>query len=671
MKRFMRMLGIVALLLTGAMAIAQAAASDADGGKARVVARTEIWKAITAGNAGSASVAIMECGRLIYAEGFGMADRETSKAVDKDTLFNIGSISKVHCTLAVLLLVDDGKVRLDGPVSDYLPEFTMADERYKDITVRMLLNHSSGLPGTVGPNSFGFAYHADFYKDVLDILSKSNLKHRPGEMAIYCNDGFTLAEMIVARVADMPYEKFVAQRILAPLGLTKTGLGVGQRPATAAIAKYYTADGKREPAEVVSLLGSGGLAATPEDLCKFADCFSADGHPLLSPRLMKEITAEQPTPFSDKLQGLRLTYGLGWDFANIGPYKEQGLTVLGKTGGTGNYTSMLYAVPQQRIAVAVLATGAHSGAAELADAVLAAYLTERGLLKAKEELPKPPRQATPLPDALREYDGYYSNGNELLRLRAEPEQGMLNRYALDGAAETTLPALLHDDGRFYSAGKTENNALYFTKVEGTSYLMNRVAMFGVDMVASEKLPALTEPKKLRIDVDGKQWLRRNVKAYEGTGGASTHLLTSHLLDALPGYVDFGGIKRIDGAAVAGAAVHSTRDLTELRLLEKDGDTWAWLSGMLFMPAERAKKVSIGRTNIVIGAAGYNEWLQLECAAVVLVVKPEQGRVIVFDGGGAVLFDSALTSGAVFAPAGSRIELAGSGGDPFAVSLRLP
>ncbi len=669
MKKSISMLLILAAVLFAVIPAKQAAAAADAVDVARTVARNEAWKAITSGNAGSASVAIMEQGRLVYAEGFGMADREKSIPVDKDTLFNIGSISKVHCSLALLLLVDDGKVKLDGLVTEYLPEFKMADERYKEITVRMLLNHSSGLPGTVGPNSFGFTYHDDFYQDVLEILAKSKLKHRPGEMAIYCNDGFTLAEMIVARVGNMSYQSFIEQRILAPLGLTKTGPGVGQRQAKEPVARYYTPDGKAEPAEVVSLLGSGGLAATPEELCRFADAFSPDGQPLLSPRLLKEICSEQPTPFSDKLQGLRLTYGLGWDFANIASYKERGLKVLGKTGGTGNYTSMLYVVPERRISVAVLATGANSGTAQIADAVLTAYLVGRGWMNEAERCPTPPLQPQAAAKELKSYEGYYCNGIDLQRIELEQEKGLLQRYAIEDAAKTALPMLLHNAGRFYSGKKDDKNALYFTSVEGTSYLMNSVALFGVDMIACEKLATLSEPKRLGIDVDGRQWLRRNVKAYEGTMGASGHIIRSHLLKVLPGYVDFGGVKRIEGADFAGAAVHSTRDLTELRLLPKDGRTWAWLSGMLFMPAELARNAKNGENSVVIGGEGYNEWLKVRTAAVLSIAGPEKGRSILFDASGAVLYDSALAREPVFAPAGSWLELAGEVGDEFSVMVR--
>ena len=93
-------------------------------------ARSEIWQAINSGKCGSATAAVMVNGRVVYAEGFGMADREKGIPVQRGTLFNIGSISKVYAATAIMLLVDEGKVSLDKPVTDYLPEFRMADNRY-------------------------------------------------------------------------------------------------------------------------------------------------------------------------------------------------------------------------------------------------------------------------------------------------------------------------------------------------------------------------------------------------------------------------------------------------------------------------------------------------------------------------------------------------------------
>ena len=165
----------------------------------------------------------MDQGKIVYSEGIGAANRSENRPVDKNTRFNIGSTSKMFVAAAILMLVDEGKVALDESVAKYIPEFKMKDKRYKDITVRMLFNHSSGLPGT----TFFPAYKSggDPHEILLETLKDANLKHEPGGMSLYCNDGFTLAEIIVERVSDKKFLDFLKERIFDPLQMRNTSAG--------------------------------------------------------------------------------------------------------------------------------------------------------------------------------------------------------------------------------------------------------------------------------------------------------------------------------------------------------------------------------------------------------------------------------------------------------------
>ena len=104
--------------------------------------------------------------------------------VTVDQIYGVGSVSKVYVTTAVMQLVDQGKVDLDAPVTDYIDDFKMADERYKDITVRMLMNHTSGIAGTSAKNMFLYGDN-DFVttENVLKNLEGQRLKADPGEYA--------------------------------------------------------------------------------------------------------------------------------------------------------------------------------------------------------------------------------------------------------------------------------------------------------------------------------------------------------------------------------------------------------------------------------------------------------------------------------------------------------
>jgi CubicO group peptidase (beta-lactamase class C family) len=624
-------------------------------------ARAEIQKAITSGTASSASVAIMDDGQLIYAEGFGIADREKNILSNEDTVFNIGSVSKLFAATTIMLLVDEGKVALDNPVTSYLPEFTMADERYKDITVRMLLNHSSGLPGSTFWNNFGFEYNQNIYEELLASLSRSTLKHRPGELATYCNDGFTLAEMIVAKVTGQSYGDFLTGRIFQPLAMDHTGLGVGRLPQGMTPARFYRPDGKSEPLEIVSLLGSGGISSTAEDLCRFAASFSS-GSAILSAQSRLEILKRQPSDLQGKLAGDSFPFGLGWDFADIKVFSDENLRFYGKTGVTGHYASMLYTVPSQQISVAVIASGAQCDSPGIALSILSAYLEEKGLITEEETVVKEPVEAQPLPSGLMAYEGYYDSGGNTLRIALDDEKGMLILYPADGSDESALLSAVYNEGFFYDG----ENKYYFTTVDGTRFFMAYSPVFDFYNIKAEKLQAIADPLELSVPMDGKLWLRRNVKAAEAAVFLPNHVVSSSQIPALPGYIDFGGMKIVKSLDYAGMPVKSMEDLTELILFEQDGAAWAWLSGADYMPAELAPPLNTGANTLTIGSEGRNEWLIVDFAAILSFDVPAKGRVIVFGEEG-ILYDSMVDSGDISVPAGILIEFAGNPGDLFQVT----
>ena len=632
---------------------------------AKTTARLEVWKAIQAGRMGSATVAVMDNGRIVYAEGFGAADRAQGIPVDRNTVFNIGSISKTYCATAIMLLVDEGKVNLDKPVTAYIPEFTMADERYRDITVRMLLNHSSGLPGGNYANSFGFQYHDAFLSETLAALSKSHLKHRPGERAVYCNDGFTLAEIIVERVSGQKYSRFLADRIFAPLSLHRTHLSVGHRPDASqqVFARYYDSKSRLEPLEVIAFLGSGGLSATAEDLCRFADTFSPTGKHLLSSASLAEMRRNQPPEFWDKLRKPMISLGLGWDFTELPNYKLQGLQVLGKSGGTGHYSSMLYTLPDHRISVAVIGAFPGAPSQDIALAVLDAYATEKGLFKAERKPVSVPRKPMPLPGEGQAYEGYYAgDGGSVVKMILDSEKNTLTILKIDGEEEKPLQSAIYNADYFHDA---TGQKFYFATVDQQKYF---VAASKIDFILFQKIESLSEPQSLLPDVAGKQWLRRNAKAYEGTMSTAGHIETPHLIKQLPGYVDFAGIKKITSPTSAGVFLPSMRDSSELQLFEKDSRLWAWVSGLIYMPADLASTLGTYGGSVNIGDAEFNEWRKIPRNSILSFRKSGKGRLILYDATGTVLYDNVLNSGSIFAPEGAFIEMAGETGDTFIVNL---
>lgn len=673
MKSHRSIILLVLLVLLGG--VAQGASSLTS--DAIVTARTEVWQSINAGRAASAAVAIMQDGQVIYVEGFGMADREQSIPVTADTIFNIGSISKVYVATAIMLLVDEGRVALDAPVTTYLPEFVMADPRYKEITVRMLLNHASGLPGTVFANSFGYAYNDQILNDTLQVLSRSTLRHDPGAMAIYTNDGFTLAEMIVERVSGHKYADFLAMWVFAPLALEHTGVSVGERKGESAAAYYHPQTGKREPLEAISLLGAGGLSSTAVDLVRFADSFSAEGQHILSPAALAEMLCAQPTPFSEKLQKPTLPFGLGWDLTDLPRYQANEIKVLGKSGGTLQYSSMLFTVPQERLSVAVTISSPMGSALQIALDVLDALLVERGLMPPATHSVTRPLAPEPIPPEYVAYTGYYAGeSGQLYDVAVDLEAQVVNIATYVDGAAVPIGSLYYHQGYLHFPGDSASQ-VYFIGVDGNEYLATSSSTLGTDGVWLQKLKSISAPVNLEVEMHDQLWLRRNVSPYEGMILTDTHIVRSSTYAQLPGYIDFSGIKEVRTPSFAGVPVAAMRDQNELTLTSYDGaagagaggSVWVWASDMLYSSVDAADSLTLGENSIAIGNRGYSQWLLAADDAILSFELPDTGRVIVFSPDGSPVYDSVVDEGDLFVEQGSYIELIGISGDEFGVISR--
>ena len=201
-------------------------ASAAQGGKADLdeAARTAVSSAMTYGQAAQASWAVWQDGKII-SSGSQRAEEDggSGPLEGESPVYGAGSVSKIFTTAAVMQLAEAGKLDLDQPVVRYLPSFKMADPRYKDITVRMLLNHSSGLMGSSFTSGMLFDDPSTTATgNLLDCLAGQRLKADPGAYSVYCNDGFTLAELVVEAVSGVSFEEYLREHIFDPAGLKET-----------------------------------------------------------------------------------------------------------------------------------------------------------------------------------------------------------------------------------------------------------------------------------------------------------------------------------------------------------------------------------------------------------------------------------------------------------------
>ena len=633
--------------------------------------REAVWKVITSGQGSSATVAVMDSGKIVYSEGFGAAERKTSRGIDRSTRFNIGSTSKMFVAVSVLLLADEGKVSLDDSVVKYIPEFEMKDQRYRDITVRMLFNHSSGLPGS--SFLFGYEPEGDPHRMLLERMKGSNLKHDPGAVGIYCNDGFTLAEMIVERVSGQKFIKFLEKRVFEPLGMKDTTVSIGESGKN--ISHFYDPEtGKKYPPEVILVLAAGGLSSTAEDLCRFGDSFCRGGKKILSQSSINEILKSQPTPFSAGLRGPVILDSFGWDYSSLPAYEENGIRVYSKGGGTGAYSTGLQVIPEKRLAVAASISGKLNGEM-VTRPILNALLKDKGLPVPSERKKEKPVAPETIPPELAEYEGIYANGEFFVSIKFDKDNKRMDMVPImpddtDGSEdEAPFMSFVYNGGSFFSFEKDRQG--YFIKdKENYYFIAEKIPLYGIDDLMFQNVPKQEEPKKLFSDINGKLWLMRNltpaVQLYR-----DSPMLRSGTYRELPGYLSFMNCLKIEDAHNATYAAPLFRDQSELELFESDGTLWAKSSIFIFSEADQAKTVNPGRNSVMIGEKGYNEWFRLENGYVLSFDKPEKGRIMVVaeEDKKLALFDSAVDEGEVYSPEGSYVVCIGQPGDLFTVSAK--
>jgi len=384
----------------------------------------------------------------------GESSASTGEA-DTDHIYGVGSVSKVYVTTAVMQLVEQGKVELDTPVTEYIDDFTMADERYKEITVRMLMNHTSGIAGTSVKNLFLYGDNDYVATDsVLKNLKTQSLKADPGEYASYCNDGFELLEIIVERVSGMSYTDYVKKNIADKIGAGNI-YTAGNVFANPALAEIYPNGHNRYETEYCMAFGTGGIYSTTVDTCEFGSTFFRGDHRLLSEEsknLMATLWSSDPQMSVQKKYDTKALdqNGLGWDLVDIPMYKAAGVKALFKGGDTQDYHAALLVMPEEEISVCVTTAEGGSGFnLAMAEALANIALEEQGILVEETKAPEVELKDT-VPDSYKQYEGFYS---------------------LDGSpAEITFPDMKYALVKTLGLGTSDSYYMYtdngFVKVTG-------------------------------------------------------------------------------------------------------------------------------------------------------------------------------------------------------------
>ena len=295
------------------------------------------------------SVLISQDDTIIYQKSFGYADVESQRPNTAQSIFSIASVTKTITGVAIMKLVDDGALTLDTPISTYFPRFI--PKYSKDITVRHLLNHSSGMQANIGRiddegNGLVLGENEITMDELIELFQESQLKFEPGTGYEYNNFGYTLLANIIEKVSGQSYADYLEQSIFIPAGMKNSSVDTFK--ILDEIAFPHTGLGlnafkKHTPSIHLSWIkGAGNLNATAIDLYNFMR--SLNSGILLKPESVDKLyNVSQPTGINDT------EYGLGWSIEHRGGEKW-----INHSGLLPGSASIMGFLPEKNIKIIIL-----------------------------------------------------------------------------------------------------------------------------------------------------------------------------------------------------------------------------------------------------------------------------------------------------------------------------
>lgn len=668
--------GLIALLMTGSLTPAFAAEGEWDP-DIKVTADLLVTK----NGATSVQYALWDNGEITLSGQAGVYSRTENRALTNQDMYGIGSVSKVYTTAAVMKLVEEGKLDLDQPVVQYLPEFTMKDARYLQITVRMLLNHSSGLYGSSLQNAMLFGDHDTYAHDtLLNKLAGQTLKADPGAFSVYCNDGFSLAELVVERVTGMDFTDYIHQTFTAPLGLKNTKTTQDSFDPAQLVRAYSPLFMQELPTDMVNQIGTGGIYASAEDLSVFGGLLTGANPGILSSESAKQMQQpEYQKGLWPEAAANNTGYGLGWDSVDMAPLSEKGIAVLNKGGDTQFFHAALVAIPEYGLSAAVLSSGGSSSVNTLfAQKILIDALRQKGVDVefAAEEPVKAVR--VDMPQEMEEFSGYYGatgaavkvivkDGELRVPMSDDPAEDQVYVYTGDGAFSTEYGDLImrfvtRENGKTYLQVTAQANMEHFPSMVSSYY-------------DSEKLEQNVIPDDVKAVWDsrnGKQYYVLNEKYTSQLVMAMPHFLISFNTEM--GYAN--GCKIVDADTAVNVfevPVSHGRDSFDLNFWNEGGTEYLQKSDSIYIREDAIPAIWGGtESTCTIQPDGYIRWYRAgdDSAAKTMTVNiPEGGSFLVFTDKGRCIEYSTISGGKTsIIPEGGKMAFIGSPGAVFDITM---
>jgi CubicO group peptidase (beta-lactamase class C family) len=386
----------------------------------------------------SIAAAVLRDGGVVWESAVGAADVASGAAATPDTQYRLGSITKTFTAAAIMQLRDAGKLDLEDPLDAHVEGAAHAP------TLRRLLSHTSGMQRETHDDAW---LHARFaaVPELLETLDRAEQVLPPGVRFHYSNLAFALLGVVVERVSGTPYRDYVEQRLLQPLGLTRTSFGPVEPAATGYLVQPYVEGVWDEaPVETGAWIAAGQMWGTVRDLCRWAAFLAEPDESLLAARSVEEMRTVQT--LSDHVRWTQ-GYGLGLQL-----FRDGERVLAGHGGSMPGFIAAVMVSPGDRVGVAALTNSSTARLGKLA-LQLVSETVERWPVP-----PRPWRIDEPPPDEVRPLLGiWFMEGDQIvIRWRG----GRLEAQFAE-AQEWEEPAVFERvaDGRFRVVSGWEHGEL--------------------------------------------------------------------------------------------------------------------------------------------------------------------------------------------------------------------
>lgn len=397
-------------------------------------------------------------GESVFEKAFGLAEMEHNVPNTPQTVFESGSVAKQFTAAALVLLEQDGKLKLDDPVRKYLPELP---DYGSPLTIRHMLNHTAGLRDWFAVRALsgeGAGEHIITQQMIFDtIVRQKGLDFTPGSEYSYSNSGYQLAAMVVERVSKQKFSDFVAERLFKPTGMKNSAWRDDHRRIVPGRANAYSREGNgpwRLNMPMMNAHGGGGMLTTVGDWLRWNAMLDSQsmGAPLVE-------ALETQAVLND---GRKLAYALG---LSVGSHK--GNRSISHGGATAGYRTVLVRFPEKKISIAVLCNGTAPSSNELANSIANEILgpfPDPPAVADAERLPveKPERYVGLWKNEKTKTPNRFAMTNGELRFNNMPVRAMPDGSLMIGSAKLTFK--YDDSGKpvFFEARNANGDASRFT-----------------------------------------------------------------------------------------------------------------------------------------------------------------------------------------------------------------